>query len=186
MKIMFQCFKASLGATAVAGILLASSIRPAIGLPVIDDPDNIYFWPAEDAPHEAAWLQCYSHFLFMVLRATVHFLGVAEILPPNVSAGVTSFLLSLDTLFAMTIYLLPKCLEAKVASGVLSNRGGGLGNTHASIAVSAIESRAAADNQSYLSHGNATYDGSSSKGAVGVNHVHSDRDDEDEGKMEDF
>jgi agmatine deiminase len=57
MKIRFQCFKASLGATAVAGILLASSIRPAVGLPAIDDPDNIYVWPAEDAPHEATWLQ---------------------------------------------------------------------------------------------------------------------------------
>ena len=64
----------------------------------------------------------YSHFIFLVLRIIVYSLGQQEMFRPNVVAAVTSFLLSLDTLFATCIYLVPKCYEAKV-----SPNGGGRG-----------------------------------------------------------
>jgi hypothetical protein len=87
----------------------------------------------------------YSYVLFLILRGVVDNLEQNEILPPNVVVGATSVLLSLDTLLAMGIYLVPKCLEAKKAH--VSYNGSqrpGLGKIRSSCVVSEIENRAAA------------------------------------------
>jgi hypothetical protein len=57
-------------------------------------------------------MMIYSHVVFLVLRAIVYNLGQNDLFSPNVVAGVTSTLLSLDTLAAICIYLVPKCLSA--------------------------------------------------------------------------
>jgi hypothetical protein len=90
----------------------------------------------------------YSHFLFLVLRSIVHLLGYRGLLRPNAAAAVTSFLLSLDTLFAMIIYLVPKCIKAKSAS---SEDVRGLRRTNSSAAVGEIEERAARAQLDYMS-----------------------------------
>lgn len=47
-----------LGAAAMSGVYFLFSATPAsAAVPVIQDPDNVYTWPAEDGPHEGTWLQ---------------------------------------------------------------------------------------------------------------------------------
>jgi hypothetical protein len=96
----------------------------------------------------------YSHFLFMALRGITFNLGKQEILLPNAVAGVTSVLLSLDTLFAIMIYLVPKCVEAKTGSAVATNSSASSGGIQSSAVASQIQARAIAARVSFLSSGN--------------------------------
>ena len=64
----------------------------------------------------------YSHFLFMILRIIVFYLGSQELLQPNVIGACLSFLLSFDVLFATAIYVVPKCLQAQKAPEVYNPR----------------------------------------------------------------
>ena len=57
----------------------------------------------------------YSHFVFMVLRAINYVLEKNNTFQPNLVATVNSYLLSLDTLFALLIYVGPKLMQAKAA-----------------------------------------------------------------------
>ena len=116
----------------------------------------------------------YSHFLFVVLRTILFFLGrqpndtssnSAATFEPPVVAAASSVLLSLDALFAMTIYILPKFMEAKVSPEVYDpKRGQSILRQSAAVQgaatggrqsvamsnISMIESRAAAARQSFL------------------------------------
>mmetsp|Transcript_81257 Transcript_81257/g.122097 ORF Transcript_81257/g.122097 Transcript_81257/m.122097 type:complete len:385 (-) Transcript_81257:52-1206(-) len=95
----------------------------------------------------------YSHFLFMALRGITFNLGKQEILLPNAVSGVTSVLLSLDTLFAIMIYLFPKCVEAKTGSATGTSSSGSDGIIRSSEVVSQIQARALAAKVSFLSSG---------------------------------
>ena len=121
----------------------------------------------------------YSHFLFVVLRTILLFLGRqpedssstssgGATFEPNVVSAASSFLLSLDALFAMTIYILPKFMEAKVSPEVydpkrgqsvlrnsVATQGAARGGmpSAAMSNISMIESRAAAARQSITRSG---------------------------------
>lgn len=58
-------------------------------------------------------IMVYSHFLFMVFRLIVFFLGIRGDVAPNVFQASISYLYTFDTLFATAIYVIPKCIEAK-------------------------------------------------------------------------
>ena len=112
----------------------------------------------------------YSHFLFMILRGVTYSLGQQEILLPNAVAGVTSFLLSLDTLFAICIYLLPKCVEAKTGSSVAGSSADAAtasrANMNSSPVMSQIQANGKQKSISRLSSGNSS-DKSKGSGAAG-------------------
>lgn len=55
----------------------------------------------------------YSNFLFIVFRLIVFLLGISGSIPSNVFGASICFLYIFDTLFATTIYVIPKCIEAK-------------------------------------------------------------------------
>ena len=62
----------------------------------------------------------YSQFLFMIFRLIVFFFK--GLIAPNVYGAAVSFLYTFDILFATTIYIIPKCIEAKKDSGVYNFR----------------------------------------------------------------
>mmetsp|Transcript_3105 Transcript_3105/g.8420 ORF Transcript_3105/g.8420 Transcript_3105/m.8420 type:complete len:445 (-) Transcript_3105:229-1563(-) len=55
----------------------------------------------------------YSQFLFMILRLIVLYLGLNLLIPQNVFGASVSLLYTFDTLFAIAIYVMPKCIQAK-------------------------------------------------------------------------
>jgi len=55
----------------------------------------------------------YSNFLFMLIRLIVFVLGDRGLISSNVYGASMSLLYSLDTMIAMTIYVIPKIFEAK-------------------------------------------------------------------------
>jgi hypothetical protein len=60
----------------------------------------------------------YSHFLFMVMRNITLIFQLSDTLPSGVTATLLSFNYSLDALIAMSIYLLPKFLEARKSPNI--------------------------------------------------------------------
>jgi hypothetical protein len=60
----------------------------------------------------------YSIFLFMVFRLIVFLLDIRGLIASNIFGASMSFLYIFDTLFATTIYVIPKCFEAKKDSRV--------------------------------------------------------------------
>ena len=64
----------------------------------------------------------YSIFLFMVFRLIVFLLGIRGLVASNVFGAAISFLYIFDTLFATTIYVIPKCFQAKKDSKVYDPR----------------------------------------------------------------
>ncbi|KAG7354944.1 7 transmembrane sweet-taste receptor of 3 GCPR-domain containing protein [Nitzschia inconspicua] len=85
----------------------------------------------------------YSHSLFMALRCVIMLFDVREIFQPGVSSAVLSYLLSLDTITAMGIYLVPKLLQARASQDIVHQRRAALGGVHTSFAVGNIEAMAA-------------------------------------------
>jgi hypothetical protein len=85
----------------------------------------------------------YSHALFMALRCIVVFFQGREILEPGVSSAVRSYLLSLDTITAMCIYLVPKVFEARSSQERVYRSRASLGGVQTSAVVGNIEERAA-------------------------------------------
>ena len=55
----------------------------------------------------------YSNFLFMILRLIVIFLGEKMFIWPNIYGASMTILYVLDTVIALTIYIVPKCFEAR-------------------------------------------------------------------------
>ncbi|KAL3909860.1 MAG: hypothetical protein SGILL_007919, partial [Bacillariaceae sp.] len=100
--------------------------------------------PFEFNESRALGTMTYSHLLFVILRGIVLMFRDRGILEPGVSAAVMSYLLSLDTLTAMGIYIVPKLLQAR--SPKLSDNEGSQRNTlrgvHASETVGEIKRRA--------------------------------------------
>ena len=70
----------------------------------------------------------YSHFLFIVFRLIVFLLGVQGAIATDVFGASISFLYLFDTMFATTIYVVPKCVEARKHSSVYTARGSSLVN----------------------------------------------------------
>jgi hypothetical protein len=69
--------------------------------------------PSQFNESRALGTMIYSHCLFMILRGIVLMFREREILEPGVSAAVMSYLLSLDTVTSMGIYVVPKILQAR-------------------------------------------------------------------------
>mmetsp|Transcript_40500 Transcript_40500/g.59501 ORF Transcript_40500/g.59501 Transcript_40500/m.59501 type:complete len:344 (+) Transcript_40500:50-1081(+) len=68
-------------------------------------------------------MMVYSHFLFMVMRGFAYFLP-SSVIPSNIRAGTTSFLISFDVIFSLIIYFLPKI--GVVLNNAQSRRNGGI------------------------------------------------------------
>ena len=66
----------------------------------------------------------YSNFLFIVFRLIVFLLGITGSIPSNVFGASICFLYIFDALFATTIYVIPKCIEAKKNSGAYKPKRG--------------------------------------------------------------
>jgi hypothetical protein len=85
----------------------------------------------------------YSHALFMGLRCVIVVFQEREILQPGVSSAVMSYLLSLDTITAMCIYLVPKVIEARSSPDSVYRSRASLGGVQTSAVVGNIEALAA-------------------------------------------
>ena len=107
----------------------------------------------------------YSHFLFVVCRTVLFFLGRQSdtgsdsildmaIVKPHVVATLECILLSFDTIFGLLIYILPKLVEAKIAPDDYDpKKHGSIVRSVNSVAmsnISMIESRAAEARKSYM------------------------------------
>ncbi|KAL3915961.1 MAG: hypothetical protein SGILL_005398 [Bacillariaceae sp.] len=89
----------------------------------------------------------YSRCLFVALRGILVLFQKRGILDPGVSAAVMSYILSLDTVTAMGIYVAPKILKAYSSSdsdysSSSSQRGQSVGGIHSSRTVGQIKARA--------------------------------------------
>ena len=86
----------------------------------------------------------YSHFLFMVLRAVLAFMGQSNTLKPNVVAALLSYDYSFDSLIALFIYLVPKLKQAILWSDESTRRKRRSVSFFCSKELIDIETRAAA------------------------------------------
>ena len=63
-------------------------------------------------------MMVYSQFVFMIVRWIVLSLGRRMLIAPNVFGASMGLLYAMDTMLSTTIYVIPKCLQAKKDPGV--------------------------------------------------------------------